>query len=251
MRIPILLYHSVSRTPSPWIAPFTVSRDTFARHLELISAAGLEAVTVSGLRAALECDSLPERAVVITFDDGFADTLDVAAPLLKQHRLPATVYVTTGFVDGVSPGGDPMLGWSGVAELAALGHEIGAHSVTHPELDTLDRTTAWQEIRRCRLELEHRLARPVHSFAYPHGYSSPAVRWMVAQAGYRHACSVKNAMSSSADPAYTIARLTVTSGTTDETLVGWLAGWARVAGRHDRLDTRLWRSYRRMREQVR
>jgi peptidoglycan/xylan/chitin deacetylase (PgdA/CDA1 family) len=247
MIIPILLYHSVSDDPSPWIAPFTVTPDTFGRQLELIRAAGHEPLTVSGLRTALgRQPDLPSRPVVITFDDGFADTLDVAAPLLAAHGIPATIYLTTGFLGHRSPGGDRMLSWSAAAELGALGHELGAHSVSHPQLDTIDLDSAWQEISGSRLELEQRLSSPVLSFAYPHGYSTAAVRRLVAKAGYESACSVKNALSPYDDPPYEIARLTVTSSTTDEILLDWLAGRARIAVPGDRLAAKVWRTYRRV-----
>ncbi len=245
MNVPILLYHSVSRTPSVWIEQFTVTPQTFSRHLQLIRAAGLNAITLTALRTALAQRQLPAKPVVITFDDGFADTLEAAAPLLLAHDFPATVYVTTGFVCGRSPGGDRMLSWSGIRELAVLGHEIGAHSVTHPELDTLRPAAVWNEVTHCRRDLEQQLGQPIHSFAYPHGYSSPAVRRLVADAGYRSACSVKNALSPDCDPPFTIARLTVTRATTDETLTNWLAGQVRVARPRDLLTTKLWRLYRR------
>ncbi|MGZ0145911.1 polysaccharide deacetylase family protein [Kribbella sp. WER1] len=245
MNIPILLYHSVSHAPSEWIAPFTVTPETFERHIRLISQAGLQPLTVSQLRSAVDRRQALERPVVITFDDGFADTLDAAAPVLARYSMPATVYVTSGFVGGRSPGSDRMLGWTEVQQLAALGHEIGAHSVTHPELDTLEAAPLWHEVTRCRADLEQHLGQPVDSFAYPHGYSSPVVRRTVAAAGYRSACSVKNALSPYDDPPYAIARLTVMSDTTDDELSGWLAGRGPVARPHDRHITWLWRQYRR------
>lgn len=250
--IPVLLYHAVCTDPSGWIAPFAVTPDTFRRHLDLVVASGRTAMTVSGLRTVLETgEPAPHRPVVVTFDDGFADTADFAAPLLTDLGLPATVFLTTGFVDGTSPGGDRMMSWSAASELAAAGHEIGGHSVRHPELDTLRSAAAREEISTCRHQLQDRLAGPVHSFAYPHGYSSPAVRRLVAAAGYRSACAVKNAFSHPADPAFAIARLMITRHTTEGTVAGWLAGrGAPLARRTDRLATHGWRTYRRIRSRT-
>ncbi|MGH7870054.1 MAG: polysaccharide deacetylase family protein [Candidatus Dormibacteraceae bacterium] len=87
---------------------------------------------------------VPEKTVVITFDDGFADFYREALPLLQNYRYTATLYVATGFVGGTSrwlgscgEGDRPMLTWSTLREIAALGIEIGANTHTHPELDRL------------------------------------------------------------------------------------------------------------------
>src|SRR6185503_5626374 len=135
--VPILLYHSIADEPSEFIAPYTVSPATFHRHLDAVAATGATTLTVSDFMAARAEGTLPARPVLVTFDDGYRDTLTVAAPALAERGMVATTYVTTGVVDGVSPGGDPMMTWAQVDELAAMGHEIGAHSHTHPQLDTL------------------------------------------------------------------------------------------------------------------
>jgi peptidoglycan/xylan/chitin deacetylase (PgdA/CDA1 family) len=246
--VPVLLYHSVSADPSPWIAPFTVTAERLDKQLALIAAAGRTPVTVSQLREGLSgAGPLPTRPVVVTFDDGFADTLTAAAPVLQRHGLTSTIYLTTGFIGGVSPGGDRMLDWTQARELADRGHEIGAHSVTHPQLDLLPRAQARQEIQSSRELLQERLDVPVRSFAYPHGYSSPAVRRQVMEAGYESACSVKNVVSGPHDTPFSISRLTVTAGVSDDTMRQWL-NWSPPTRRRDeRLLTKGWRAYRRLR----
>ena len=250
--IPVLLYHSITEKPSEWIAPYAVRPDDFSRHLDLVVASGRTVLTIEELRLGLAGDlALPERSVAITFDDGFADNLELAAPLLDQRHLPATIYLTTSFMEGRSPGGDRMLAWSAVGDLAAAGHEIGAHTVTHPELDTLGSGEAFGEIADSRAELQDRLGLPIRSFAYPHGYNSASVRRQVALAGFDSACAVKNALSHPADCPYSIARLMVTAATTDERLQQWLEGCgAPVARPSDLLSTRAWRFCRRVRSHV-
>ncbi|MGN6754314.1 MAG: polysaccharide deacetylase family protein [Intrasporangium sp.] len=246
--VPVLLYHCVSPDPSSWIAPFTVTAHCLDRHLALIGTAGRTPVTVSQLRDGLSgAGPLPTRPVVVTFDDGFADTLTAAAPVLHRHHVRSTIYLTTGFIDGVSPGGDRMLDWAQARELADRGHEIGAHSVTHPQLDQLSRARARHEIQSSREMLQERLDVLVRSFAYPHGYSSPAVRRQVMEAGYDSACSVKNVVSGASDTPFSISRLTVTADLSDDTVRRWLDGSAPTRRRDERLLTKGWRSYRRLR----
>jgi peptidoglycan/xylan/chitin deacetylase (PgdA/CDA1 family) len=246
--VPVLLYHCLSPEPSAWIAPFTVTPEHLDRQLSLVLASGCRPVTVTELRDGLSgAGPLPTKPVVVTFDDGFADTLTVAAPILHRHKVFATVYLTSGFIGGLSPGGDRMLDWLQARELVDQGHEIGGHSVTHPQLDTLSRRHAWHEVHDCREELQERLGVPVRSFAYPHGYSSPRVRRQVLVSGYDSACSVKNVLSGPRDTAFTISRLTVTARTSDDSFRCWIDGSAPTGRRDERLLTKGWRTYRRLR----
>ena len=249
--VPILLYHSIADEPSEFIAPYTVSPATFRRHLDAVAATGATTLTVSDFIAARAEGTLPARPVLVTFDDGYRDTLTAAAPALAERGMVATTYVTTGVVDGVSPGGDPMMTWAQVDELAATGHEIGAHSRTHPQLDTLPLRAVRREVAGSQAELQDRTGLPIASFAYPHGYSDARVRRVVREAGFTSACSVKNALSPPHDRPHTLARLMVMSTTTDAELHAWLAGRGVPAGQADeRLLTVGWRWYRRARATV-
>ena len=229
--------------------------DTFRQHLDYIVERGMSSLVVSSFAEILRGSSqLPERPVVITFDDGFADFAEAALPALRERGLAATLYVTTGFLRGRAsrPRGpgyeDRMLAWSQLGELRAQGVEIGGHSHTHPHLDTLSRKDAWEEVTRCKSLLEEELGTRVATFAYPHGYSSPAVRRLVREAGYDSACSVKEALSSIVDDPYSIARLTVRPTTSLDELRAWIAGTgAAVAPSGERLRTRIWRVHRRAR----
>ena len=90
--IPILLYHSVSADPAGWIAPYAVTPQVFARHVDLIVESGRTPMTVSELRRALYGrTALPSKPVVVTFDDGFADFAEASAiarqPQHAQHAV--------------------------------------------------------------------------------------------------------------------------------------------------------------------
>jgi peptidoglycan/xylan/chitin deacetylase (PgdA/CDA1 family) len=254
-RIPVLLYHSISLSPPPVIAPFTVTPSDFERQLDLVVSGGFSVLTVSAFADALTGrDSLPPRPLVITFDDGFADFYDTALPALRERALRATLYVPTALLRG-SPErvrlrslGDALLEWSQLRPLHEAGVEIGAHSHTHPHLDTLSAAAARDEILRSKALLEDELGTEVDTFAYPNGYSGPRVRRLVAQAGFRSACAVKNAFSSPGDDVFAIARLTLTATTSLSTFREWLAGsGAPDAPARERLQTRVWRAYRRAR----
>jgi peptidoglycan/xylan/chitin deacetylase (PgdA/CDA1 family) len=164
--------------------------------------------------------------------------------------MTATLYATTGLVGARSPGGAAMLGWPELAEAAAA-VEVGGHTHTHPQLDTVPLPRARDEVERCKALLEDHLGAPVRSVAYPHGYSSAAVRAIVRQAGFQSACAVNNAFSSTADDRFALARLTVRRNTPDTLIDAWLRGeGARMAPRRERPRTRAARVVRRARARV-
>jgi peptidoglycan/xylan/chitin deacetylase (PgdA/CDA1 family) len=260
--VPILLYHAVSDDPPAWLARWTVTPRQFAAHLDAVVAAECTALTVSELvRATTSGAALPRRPVVITFDDGFADFAAQAAPALTRRGLVSTLYVTTGALRGegphVAPGPAarplrlppaPMLGWTQLGGLEDLGVEIGAHSHTHAQLDTVSLARAADEVERSRALLEQALGHPVTSFAYPYGYSSAKVRCVVAEQGFSSGAAVRNRFSAAADDPFQLARLTVRSDTPTSTVRAWLTGAEAPRPDHgEALSTRLWRAYRRVR----
>ncbi|MEU9169720.1 polysaccharide deacetylase family protein [Streptomyces sp. NPDC048420] len=254
----VFLYHAVSDDSPPWLAPFTVTPRTFVEHLDMIADSGMHVVPLRQLVAAqLGGPPLPPRSAVLTFDDGYADFAFTVAPLLAARGLPATLYVTTRALRaaGRPSGGGPfpyvdMLSWAQVRELDAAGVEIGGHSMTHPQLDTLPRKSAMEEVAGCKREIEDALGHPVVSFAYPHGYSSRAVRALVREAGWTSAAAIRadSAFSSDGDDPLWFARLMVRADTGRERFTLWAGGTgAPMAPFAESLRTRGWRAYRRAR----
>jgi peptidoglycan/xylan/chitin deacetylase (PgdA/CDA1 family) len=205
--IPILLYHSVSDTPTGDFGPFTVSRSQFAAHLDRLLAHEFQTLTIGQLLESLRGQRpLPTRTAVITVDDGFADFEANAWPELQNRGMNVTLYVTAGVIEKGATWLAPlkadqmiMLDRQQLIDLASQGCEIGAHSMSHPQLDCLPRDKAAQEIQRSKEVLEHILSQPVDSFAYPHGYYDRQVRQLVIDSGYTSAVAVKDALSHAND----------------------------------------------------
>ncbi|GAA1495789.1 polysaccharide deacetylase family protein [Paeniglutamicibacter kerguelensis] len=254
--IPILLYHSVSDQPPADFKPWAVGPEMFEEHLDMLVELGYEGLTIGQLtELTLAGRPVPERAVVVTFDDGFSDFASNAWPLMKARGVPTTLYVTAGLVGGssewlepVGAAGLPILGAVEIGALSDDGVEIGAHSMTHPQLDIVGRGRAWREICDSKKALEAIVGLRVETFAYPHGYHDRATKKMVADAGFKSAAAVRNALSHAGDDRFALARYTVMADCTAEHLAGVLDGrHARRAPRRERLRTGVWREVRRFR----
>lgn len=240
--VPVLLYHSVTAS-STVDDHWQVTVADFKEDMAAVAATGRPVVTASVYAAWLRHElRLPTPPVLVTFDDGFADFADLALPILESHGLCATLFVTTGWI-----GRDRMLRRAAIRDLADTTTEIGAHSVNHPHLYTLDTRRATQELEVSRAQLAELTNRPVTSFAYPHGSHHEGIKELVRRNGYVTAHAVKNAISHGADDPFAVARYTVTSQTTRRQVSEVLAGHgAPRSWQGERMRTRALRLARRM-----
>jgi len=170
-RLPVLMYHSISRDPEPGVGPYyrvCCSPERFAEHMQCIADLGYRGV---GLSEALSAPAA-ERLVAITFDDGFRDFLTEAVPILRKHGFTATMYLPTAFI------GDDRrrflsrecLTWSEVRDLQAFGFEFGSHTVSHPKLVGLSWDAIAAELAESKRRIEVETGRGVGSFAYPFAF---------------------------------------------------------------------------------
>lgn len=259
---PILLYHAVTDEPGDHIAPFSVSPAEFERQLDALLDAGYRCTTFgeyvrrrrSGGVGTGDGTDGDERVAVLTFDDGFADFAEAALPAMRARDLPSTLYVTTGWLADAprrEPGpSDRMLSWRQLPELLEQGVELGAHSHSHPHMDTLPTSVVQEELRRSKELMEDTLGRAVDTFAYPHGYHGPRVRRLTESAGYTSAAAVRNTLTTPAEHPFSVSRLTARRTTTPAEYTSWLTGAGPRAGRREALRTRGWRAYRRSRAVV-
>ena len=226
--VPVLMYHSVSDTPAASIRALSVRPRAFAAQLDYLHQHGFTGLTFGELCKYRRAEKpLPDRSIVLTFDDGYADFIEEALPILVEHGFPATVFVTTGWLDdaGVHAAGSPpdrMLSWAQLAELSAAGVEIGAHSHSHAQLDQIPERRLRAELADPKHLLEDRLGHQISSLAYPYGYSSKRVREVSREVGYLHAAAVANATAAPTCEPTRVPRLTIRCSTS-------LSAFARIA----------------------
>jgi peptidoglycan/xylan/chitin deacetylase (PgdA/CDA1 family) len=248
----VLLYHTISDDPPSWVAPFAVSTRTFLGQLDEVVDSGRPVVSASQVVAALRGGpALPSDAVAFTFDDGFLDFAQTAAPALAERSLPAALFVTTGAMRPLHRsvlGDAEMLTMAEVVDLDRAGVEICSHAHVHEQLDILPSQRITQELLIPKRILEQGLGHEVPLFAYPYGYSSHEVRTRTQATGYLGSFAVRNAFSPADDDPYRIARLMVMHDTSPETFTSWLDGTgAPTASSREHPKTMLWRHYRRSR----
>ena len=221
--IKVLMYHRIVRDPE--LArrhSFCLHMDEFQRHLEWIDRWGFTPITFEDYRLFADDQLvLPRKPIIITFDDGYLDTYDVAFPILQEFGMHAVVFVlgdrslTTNVWDsGTSMPPTQLLNNHHILEMAAAGIEIGAHSLTHVRLTELDSHAAWEEISRSRILLEILLNLPVRTFSYPYGLVNPSVKKMVETAGFQHACSVWSGPPTFGKDNYELRRISILNSTT-------------------------------------
>lgn len=248
--VPILCFHAVDPDSSGPLAPWAMTPARFDEHLDAIAAAGFRPLALDDLvqRVHGQHQAVPEGALVLTIDDGYADVAEALWPRLLDRGWPATLYVSTGLV-GRRFLDRPTLDRGQVVDLAASGLAIGAHGHRHLALDAVDPATADDEIRRSRDLLQDWTGHPVTSFAYPHGFHDRRTRQLVVAAGFDHACAVKQALSSSADDRFALSRLMPTGDETATDLQARLRGHRTPTadGGRERLRTTAHRYVRRAR----
>ena len=179
----VLIYHRVGgRTQSEIDLP----AEAFDRQMAWLSDSG-RALTLDAALDRLTSTEVPNDAdpVVVTFDDGTADLVDVALPILVRHGVPATVYLATKHVDeglGWPDDGVP-LSWAGARDMIASGLvTIGSHTHSHALLDRLPLDAAVHELDRSQGLIQDKLQVTAEDFAYPKAVPpTPEVETLVRQ----------------------------------------------------------------------
>jgi peptidoglycan/xylan/chitin deacetylase (PgdA/CDA1 family) len=195
VRAVVVVYHRVSDEIRGEGQQLTVGVAAFRRHLALYRR-NFHVVPIADLVGLLRGGGRPAPwTLAITFDDGYRDNYLAAAPLLREHGLPACFFLSAGYVgterrfpwdveDGVNAG---IMSWTEARHLAELGFEIGAHTVHHRDLGRAGADDFRTEIVPSRRIIEDRIGRPAPYFSYPFGgpgNHSPAARHCVKDAGF-------------------------------------------------------------------
>jgi len=197
VEVPILVYHHIRQRvsfSSRTERRLTVTPEVFDQQMKYLQENGYHVITFENFVGYLEGESeLPDKPVIISFDDGWEDQFVNALPKLEEYHYNATFFVITNFVD--APG---FLSWPQLRRILASGMRIGSHTRSHPRLDKItDPGMLWDQIYASKQTLESQLGAAVEEFAYPFGSYNAAAASMVRSAGYRaaRACCIGRVQS--------------------------------------------------------
>jgi peptidoglycan/xylan/chitin deacetylase (PgdA/CDA1 family) len=185
-RISILLYHSIDLNN----AHYNVNPEQFEMQMEYLRK-NYDVVSLDTiLNFIKKGKNLPEKPVAITFDDGYYSVYQNAYPVLKRYRFPAAVFIATGYVQKQMPLNRiqlRMLGWNEIREMSNNDVTIGAHTITHPDLEQVDLETAKKEILGSREEIEENIGKDVRYFASPYGRENEEIVNLIRSMGFDYA----------------------------------------------------------------
>lgn len=208
------------------LAEYGVPGPLFAAQLSALANAGWEFVDLDAVLAALAGGrELPPRSLLISFDDAYADLLEVACPILADHGAPGLVFVVADQIGGSNAWDDQrgavaldLLDAEGLRQVAAAGVEVGSHTASHCALPKTPAERLDAELVGSADTIEAAGVPRPRAFSYPYGELTPAIAAAVRGAGYEVAFTIEwGAVSAGVDP-YLVPRVEVHASDTPEKL---------------------------------
>jgi peptidoglycan/xylan/chitin deacetylase (PgdA/CDA1 family) len=184
--VPILMYHHIGDwgPSNPGWSDWVVKPADFSAQLDWLKREGYSTLTFRDILALQDRRvPLPQKSVVITFDDGWAYQGVVAKAELDPRGMRAVFFVYTGAI-GATPNGSGYISWEELRELEGHGHEVQSHTIGHPRLVDLSTPVLAHELAQSRLIIERQVGHPVRVLAYPFGIHDERVLAATQEAGY-------------------------------------------------------------------
>ena len=204
--IPVVNYHQINDTDHN---AMTVTTEEFEREMAYLEANGYHAITPDQLVSYLHGgNKLPDKPVLITFDDGYEDNYLNAYPILKKHGFTATIFLISDYMGRF----DKYLQWYQVKEMSADGFYMGCHTLSHYELTELSPDSLKQQLNEGKLAVEWQTLEFAEYIAYPCGSYNDGVLEAVNWAGYRGGFTVRYGLVKPGDSPYLMNRVPIFGG---------------------------------------
>jgi peptidoglycan/xylan/chitin deacetylase (PgdA/CDA1 family) len=201
---PIFMYHhiqDVAGSANSTERNLSLSPKKFREEMKYLSDSGYAAATLAEL-----FNDVPEKRVVLTFDDGYQDLVDNALPAMKEFGFRGVVFV---IADNIGKPG--YVTWGELKQLKELGWEIGSHSLTHPDLERELEAVQMKQIYDSKKILEEKLGVKVDYFCYPAGKYNETTISLLKEAGYLGAVTVNLGTNNSKKDIFELKRIRIVS----------------------------------------
>lgn len=202
---PILEYHMVKEDAPPKAKPYVVPPEDFAAQLDYLLAEGYTTITPQDYaRARKGKQELPEKPIILSFDDGYEDNYRVILPMLEERGMKAVFYVVTNDIG--LPG---YMTWDNLFDMERRGMEIGSHTANHIPLTELPPEKQRDELRLSKLMLEWKGLKTIYSFSYPNGAYDAGIVAMLQEEEYLTAVTGDAGLNDRATNPYLLRRVNI------------------------------------------
>ena len=183
--IPVLLYHDVQQQYEPDRAVITVTPEVFDEHIDVLLKNGYTPISFEDAYKASKGNfTMPEKPIIITFDDGYLTNYTYAFPIIQKHKVKTTIFVITETVGKTT--GNPHFTWEQAKAMQQSGLvSIQSHTNSHVDLLTMDSYEIEREIRLSKYLVEKNLGTECDFLAFPFGSCNSQIVSSAYKAGYR------------------------------------------------------------------
>lgn len=211
--VPVLNYHQINDRDENAL---TVHTDQFEAQMKYLADNGYHVITPAEMIDAWDNGTaLPDKPVIITFDDGYADNYRYAFPILQKYNLKGTIFLISDYVSTYPN----YLTWAQVDEMQESGLiDFESHTLSHEQLDKLSPEETWNQLDNSKKALEWHLQKEINFLAYPCGSYDEELQQQVKKAGYKGAFTVNFGLADKSENHYILDRVPV-FGCTNHTLM--------------------------------
>ena len=224
-KVPIFMYHLIAAAPAGTAYPdLWVPPEELKAQVSALDEAGYVGVTLDEVWDAWHGDGrLPKKPVVLSFDDGSYSQVLSAGPILKDAGWPGVLNLTTDHV-----GKDGIPSW-GVKRLIKLGWTVDSHTITHPDVTSLDAAALARELSGSKAQIKAKFGVTPKFFCYPAGRNDATSRAAVEEAGYLGATTTEPGIAARADDPFALPRIRVDPALSGAAIVKLASGESTVA----------------------
>lgn len=193
LKVPILMYHYISEPPPDadvYRVDLSVAPESFRQQMAYLKDNGYTPIDFYDLSTAIVAQTeLPEKPILLTFDDGYLDSYEVVYPVFQEYGFKGTFFIITEFVDSEREG---YMTWPMIEEMAQAGQRIESHSRTHPDLATKSRDGLIWEILGAQETLAAHVGYRPRYFCYPGGTYNEETIQVLQELDYWGAVTTEN-----------------------------------------------------------